>query len=48
MIATADALFGKMGQHHLVIPYENRVVGWQGYDIHPDGPDLTKFAAEYK
>ena len=39
---------GLNGQNLLVIPCENRVVAWQGYDIHPDGPDLTKFAAEYK
>lgn len=39
---------GMNGQNLLVIPSENRVVGWQGYDIHPGGPDLTKFAAEYR
>lgn len=38
---------GMNGQNLLVIPCENRVVGWQGYDIHPGGPDLTRFAAEY-
>lgn len=39
---------GMNGQNLLVIPSENRVVAWQGYDIHSGGPDLTKFAAEYK
>ncbi len=38
---------GMRGQNLLVIPCENRVVGWQGYDIHPGGPDLTRFAAMY-
>lgn len=38
---------GMYGQNLLVIPSENRVVAWQGYDIKPDGPDLTRFAAEY-
>lgn len=38
---------GLNGQNLLVIPSENRVVAWQGYDIHPGGPDLTRFAAEY-
>ena len=38
---------GMNGQNLLVIPCENRVVAWQGYDIRPDGPDLTRFAAEY-
>lgn len=38
---------GMNGQNLLVIPSKNRVVGWQGYDIHPGGPDLTRFAAEY-
>ncbi len=38
---------GMNGQNLLVIPCENRVVAWQGYDIHPGGPDLTRFAAEY-
>ena len=36
------------GQNLLVIPSQNRVVAWQGYDIHPGGPDLTRFAAEYE
>lgn len=39
---------GMNGQNLLVIPSENRVVGWQSYDIHPGGPDLTGFATEYK
>ncbi len=39
---------GMNGQNLLVIPSENRAVAWQGYDIHPGGPDLTRFAAEYK
>ena len=38
---------GLYGQELLVIPQENRVVGWQGYNNQPDGPDLTRFAAEY-
>lgn len=38
---------GMNGQNLLVIPSENRVVAWQGYDIHPGGPDLARFAAEY-
>ena len=38
---------GMNGQNLLVIPCENRVVGWQGYDTRTDCPDLTKFAAEY-
>lgn len=38
---------GMNGQNLLVIPSENRVVGWQGYDIHPGGPNLTKYAASY-
>ena len=38
---------GMNGQNLLVIPSGNRVVAWQGYDIHPGGPDLTKFAAMY-
>ena len=38
---------GLYGQELLVIPSENRVVGWQGYNNQPDGPDLTRFAAEY-
>ena len=38
---------GMYGQNLLVIPCENRVVAWQGYDIRPNGPDLTRFAAEY-
>ena len=39
---------GMNGQNLLVIPSENRAVAWQGYDIHPGGPDLTRFAAEYR
>lgn len=39
---------GMNGQNLLVIPSENRAVSWQGYDILPGGPDLTRFAAEYK
>ena len=39
---------GMNGQNLLVIPSENRVVGWQGYNCGSDGPDLTKFAAEYE
>ena len=38
---------GMNGQNLLVIPCENRVVAWQGYDTRSDGPDLTCFAAEY-
>lgn len=38
---------GMNGQELLVIPCENRVVGWQGYDTRTDRPDLTKYAAEY-
>lgn len=38
---------GMNGQNLLVIPCENRVVGWQGYDIRPDAPDITKYAAEH-
>lgn len=38
---------GMNGQNLLVIPSENRVVAWQGYDIRSDGPDLTRFAADY-
>lgn len=38
---------GMNGQNLLVIPCENRVVGWQGYDTRTDCPDLTRFAAEY-
>ena len=38
---------GMNGQNLLVIPCENRVVAWQGYDVRPDGPDLTRFAAKY-
>lgn len=38
---------GMNGQNLLVIPCENRVIGWQGYDTRTDAPDLTKFAAEY-
>ena len=38
---------GLNGQDLVVIPCENRVVGWQGYDIRENRPDLTKFVAEY-
>lgn len=38
---------GMNGQNLLVIPSCNRVVAWQGYDIHPGGPDLTEFSAMY-
>ena len=38
---------GMNGQNLLVIPCENRVVAWQGYDVRCDAPDLTRFAAEY-
>lgn len=39
---------GLNGQELLVIPCENRVIGWQGYDTRADRPDLTRFAAEYE
>ncbi len=39
---------GMNGQNLLVIPSENRVVGWQGHNRHSGGPDLTRFAAEYE
>ncbi len=39
---------GLYGQNLLVIPEENRVVAWQGYDTRPQTPDITKFAAEYR
>ncbi len=39
---------GMNGQKLIIIPSENRAIGWQGYDIHPDGPDLTGFVREYK
>ena len=38
---------GLYGQELLVIPSENKVIGWQGCDRRPVTPDLTKFAAEY-
>lgn len=38
---------GLYGQELLVIPCENRVVGWQGHTKGSDGPDLTRYAAEY-
>ena len=38
---------GLYGQELLVIPCENRVVGWQGCDHREETPDLTKYAAEY-
>ena len=38
---------GMNGQELLVIPSENRVVGWQGYEIRNEHPDITRFAAEY-
>ena len=38
---------GMNGQELLVIPCENRVVGWQGYDTRKTPPDLTRYAAEY-
>lgn len=38
---------GMNGQELLVIPCENRVVAWQGYDTRKNPPDLTKYAAEY-
>ena len=39
---------GMNGQNLLVIPSENRVVGWQSYDIHPGGPNLTEFASNWE
>ena len=38
---------GLYGQELLVIPCENRVVGWKGCDRREETPDLTKYAAEY-
>lgn len=38
---------GLYGQELLVIPCENRVVGWQACDRRQEIPDFTKFAAEY-
>ncbi len=38
---------GLYGQELLVIPCENRVVAWQGHTKESNGPDLTKYAAEY-
>ena len=38
---------GMNGQNLVVIPSENRVVGWQGYDTRQNPPDLTRFVAEY-
>lgn len=38
---------GLNGQNLLVIPCENRVVSWQGYETRTNSPDLTKYAAEY-
>jgi CubicO group peptidase (beta-lactamase class C family) len=38
---------GMNGQELLVIPCENRVIAWQGYDTRKNPPDLTKYAAEY-
>lgn len=38
---------GMNGQELLVIPSQNRVVAWQGYDTRRNPPDLTKYAAEY-
>lgn len=38
---------GLNGQNLLVIPCENRVVGWQGYETRANAPDLTRFAVEY-
>ncbi len=37
---------GMNGKELLVIPSENRVIAWQGYEIRSEHPDLTKFAAE--
>ena len=39
---------GMNGQRLLVIPCESRVVAWQGYDIHPGGPDIAGFAVNYE
>ena len=38
---------GLHGQQLLVIPCDNRVIAWQGYDRRPVTPDLTRYAAEY-
>lgn len=38
---------GLYGQELLVIPCENKVVGWQANDRRPETPDFTKYAAEY-
>ncbi len=38
---------GMNGQELLVIPSDNRVIAWQGYEIRNEHPDLTKYAAEY-
>ncbi len=38
---------GLYGQELLVIPCENKVVGWQACDRRQETPDFTKFAAEY-
>ncbi len=38
---------GMNGQELLVIPCENRVIAWQGYDTRKNPPDLTKYASEY-
>lgn len=35
------------GQELLVVPCENRVIGWMGYDTRADRPDITRYAAEY-
>lgn len=39
---------GLYGQELLVIPCENKVVGWQGCDRRKVTPDFTKYAAEYE
>lgn len=39
---------GMNGQKLLVIPSASRAVAWQGYDIHPGGPDLTAFSVNYE
>lgn len=39
---------GMNGQELLVIPSQNRVVAWQGYETRKNPPDLTKYAAEYR
>ena len=42
-------LVGEMnGQNLLVIPSENRIVGWQEHDIRQNLPDMTKFTAQYE